>query len=153
MRMEIEVEQISKEDWRLMGEHAHRSTFAEKREAKDERIDFALIAVLKKSNLILGYVTCREVDSETVYWQYGGSFHDVRASIHNFKAYCLMLDYCAERYKRMSTLIENTNRPMLKMAAKAGLLIVGVRNFKGKVLLEHGIEWEADQKIQKVGGQ
>lgn len=133
----IEVKELTSEQWKYLARDAHGSVFNAEINPDNERIDFALLSVLSPTERIIGYVTCREVDHETIYWQYGGSFPTARASIHVFKAYRIMLNYCALKYKRMTTLIENTNKAMLKMAAHCGLIITGVRTFNGKILLEH----------------
>lgn len=40
-------------------------------------------------------------------------------------------------YRRIAFLVENTNEAMLKLAMRCGFLIVGLRTFKGLILLEH----------------
>lgn len=143
--MEVEIIQIPAHEWRArFSENAHKGVFGEHLSPGDERIDFALLAVLPEETQMLGYVTCKEVDRHTLHWVYGGSFDFQRGSIYNYRAYLQMLAHCGTTYKRMTTLIENSNEAMLKMAAKAGLKIIGVRNYTGQVFLEHGLEWAHD---------
>jgi hypothetical protein len=132
------VERFSREDWAGLAEATHATTFGEYIPKENLRIDFAIAGV--HENQIIGWATCRETDHETLYWQYGGSIYDNRASIHVYRAWTAMLDYCLKRYKRVHMLIENTNHAMLRLANKTGLLISGVRVFNGAILVEHGIE-------------
>ncbi|MNY47228.1 hypothetical protein D3C86_1824810 [compost metagenome] len=106
------------------------------------RIDFALMTEL--DGVPLSYMTCREVDEETVYMAYGGSFPSAKNTALSFQSYQAFIEYLSTKYKRATTLIENTNFPMLKFAMKEGLVITGLRNFKGSILLEHSIEWNKE---------
>jgi hypothetical protein len=105
-----------------------------------ERIDFAMI-VSNSDGVAMGYVTCREQDAETVYWQFGGAFPGTRDTLRTFQGYRAFVDAC-RNYKRITTLIENTNTVMLKMAMAVGFRVVGVRAYKGSILLEHLLEFE-----------
>jgi hypothetical protein len=135
----MHLEGYTAEEWQTFAENAHLICFNEHRPAEMNRIDFALLVVDGKTPQAYG--TFREIDSETVYMQYGGSFPETLNTVKSFQAYCLVLNYLKERYKRATTLIENTNLVMMKFAMKQGLRIIGVRNFKGSILLEHYIEW------------
>lgn len=139
--MNIEIFKLSKEQWSDISEKCHAATFKESKPKEWDRVDFALMAVDQEKNLMVGYMTIRELDHESIYWQYGGSFPEYRNTLIAARTYALFIKWCSEHYKRISTLIENTNKPMLKLAAHNGLQIFGIRNFKGKVLLEHGIEF------------
>ena len=73
----IEVEQIHPSDWKEMSENAHGMCFESDTPLQhEERISFALLA--SRKGVPLQYVTCREWDSESVYWQLGGSFPGAR---------------------------------------------------------------------------
>jgi hypothetical protein len=133
------VEQFSSDEWKVMAANAHLAVFDESRPAEMNRIDFALLAVEDEP---IAYGTFREIDNESVYMQYGGVFPPSRNSIKAYRAYEAILSKVRSHYKRASTLIENTNLPMMKFAMKAGLRVTGIRNFKGSILLEHSIEWE-----------
>lgn len=137
------VDQLSRDEWRILSEDAHKFCFSELRPSSLDRIDFALLA---QENLDpVAYMTLREIDSETVYLQYGGSFRP--GTIHSFRGYKLMLNRLKEMgFKRGQTYIENTNTPMLKFALKMGWLITGVRVFQDKdktsILTEQTINFE-----------
>jgi hypothetical protein len=135
----VRLEVYSSDEWKILAQNAHLACFNEDRSPEMNRIDFAILVV--DNDVPIAYGTFREVDSETVYMQYGGSFPNVRSTIKSFKAYCACLRYLKERYKRVTTLIENTNLVMMKFAMKQGLRIIGIRNFKGSILLEHFMEW------------
>lgn len=137
----MRIHKLSPQEWSIFSEQAHLLAFDEIRPFLSERIDYALLAT-SDENKPMGYVTVRELDDESVYWQFGGSFPETRGSMACLKGYRAFLDWHKERYARVATLIENTNIPMLKMAMKVGFLIVGVKNVQGKVLLEHSIEFK-----------
>lgn len=122
-----------------MSKNAHLISFGEKREPSIERIDFALLAV--SEHKALGYITCREADAETVYWQFGGPFPGTKGSSVSFRCYQAAVEWCKLRYDRVYTFIENSNKAMLKMALEVGFLIVGVRVFKGQILVELLLEF------------
>jgi RimJ/RimL family protein N-acetyltransferase len=129
----------SREDWKAVSEAAHLVCFGERKEVSMDRIDFAL--VVGENDAPSGYVTCREHDAETLYWQFGGAFPGTRSTSLSWKGYQALVDWCKTRYKRITTLIENTNIVMLKMAMKVGFRIQGVRVFKGQILVEHLLEF------------
>lgn len=135
----IEVKKLDRETWKELGENAHLIVFNEIRESSKNRIDFALLAV---DETPLQYVTCRELDDESLYWQYGGSFPSCRGTPKSFAAYKAIIDACkALGYKRISFLVENNNFSMLKFAIAQGCKIIGIRTFDGLVLLEHIMEF------------
>lgn len=137
----IKVERFSRAEWREFSENAHFVCFGKHKPAEWDRIDFALLVVDEEKPM--GYVTCREIDAETLYWQFGGAFPGTRDTHRSFRGYQAFVDYCKPKYKRISTLIENDNLVMLKMAMKVGYRIIGVRSFKGSILLEHLLEFES----------
>lgn len=135
----ISVDELSASEWAKWSEQAHGAVFDEHKPASWDRIDFALVA--RRGDQLLGYVTCREWDSKTLYWQFGGAFPGTRATSLSFQGYQALVDHCKRRYERITTLIENTNLVMLKMAMKVGYRIMGVRNYRGEILLEHLLEF------------
>lgn len=137
--MSIVVEKFSPREWEQFSETAHRICFKEHKPSEWDRIDFALM--VKNNSRLLGYLTCREIDAETLYWQFGGAFPQTKDTATSFKGYEAFVAYCKPLYKRVTTLIENTNTVMLKMAMKVGFRIVGIRFFKGTILLEHLLEF------------
>ena len=134
------VEKVSREDWARVSENAHLLVFGTEKPASHERIDFALICV--KGDNIEGYLTCKEMDHQTVYWQFGGSLPHVKGSLNSFRGYQLFVNWAQAHYKRVQTRIENTNTAMLKFAMKVGFLIVGVRYVQGSTLLELELEFK-----------
>lgn len=128
----IRVVKISGDDWKKWSEQAHAVVFHEKADASEDRIDFTLVVELEESARMLGYITCREHDSKTVYWQYGGAFPGTKDTAMSYYAYKKMVEWCGRHYDRITTVVENTNYPMLKMHLKTGFLIAGFRVFKGK---------------------
>lgn len=134
----MRVERFSQADWRLYSEKAHLICFGQHKPAHWDRFDFALLAVDHEKPL--GYVTCREHDPETLYWQFGGTFPETKGTIKSWRVYEALTNYCRSNYRRLTTLIENDNLTMLKFAMKMGYRIVGVRVFQGKPLLDHLLE-------------
>lgn len=138
----IEITQLDPDQWSVFSEDAHRSCFSEFRPAYTDRIDYALLAHDPQSRGILGYVTVRELDHEGVYWQYGGAFPSVEKGPLVYKCFLKFIETMRSKYKRITTLVENTNITYLKIAMKAGFRIVGVRMFKGSVLVELLLDFE-----------
>ncbi len=128
------------QEWEGFSENAHKIAFQEHKPAHFDRIDFALLAV-GRDETPAAYVTCRELDHASVYWQFGGAMPGSKGGIPAFRAYEAFVRHAKTHYERVTTLIENTNTPMLKMAMKVGFRIVGIRNFKGSILLEHLLEF------------
>lgn len=136
------VKKLSREEWITLSEDAHKACFQEIMPVNSEKIDFALLCV-DENNRPCGYVTCRELDHESVYWRYGGSFPETRGTVRSWTCYELMTNFIKEMgFKRISTLIENKNTVMLKFAMKIGYLICGLRNYQGLTLLEHVLEFK-----------
>ncbi len=138
--MILQVEELDQDKWAYLSENAHKIAFGKMKPAHTERIDYALI-VRTTSRGLLGYITCREHDSETVYWQFGGAFPGTKSTSLSFKAYAKCAEFCKERYKRITTVIQNDNIVMLKFAMKLGFRVVGVRTFQGNILLELLLEF------------
>lgn len=137
----IEVKRIEKHEWYQMAGKAHLAVFDETWDPDLERIDYALLTVDEKNSLIQ-YATLRELDRESVYISYGGSFPNYKGSVAALKSFQSILGWLYAHYKHVSFLTENTNFPMLKFGIKEGFRVVGIRNFKGKVMLEHFRERE-----------
>jgi len=135
----MRIDVYSPQEWSKHATLAHMLVFNEFRPSEMNRIDYAL--VIMDEDKPLGYMTIREVDSETCYIQYGGAFHDTKNSTMSFKAYNMLIDWLSNKYKMCTTLIENSNLVMLKFAMKVGFKIIGLRNFKNQILLENYIEW------------
>lgn len=132
------VTRLEPKEWEKYAALAHELVFNEIRDPKSERLSFALLAV--HDEVPAAYVTCQELDSETVYWQYGGMFPSVKGTINAFRAYQSLVRTCFDSYPRVCFRVENKNLPMLKFALKLGFEIVGVRVYKGKIFLEHVLE-------------
>lgn len=130
----IQVEQLFPDEWRSISESAHLAMFDEKRSSSMDRIDYAL--VLKDEKGLCGYCTCRELDDESVYWQYGGAFPGTHGTSKAVEVYMILVEWAHEKYKRITTLVENENVRYLKLAMHAGFRIIGCRNFGGKILVE-----------------
>lgn len=135
------TKKITNAEWQALSEQAHLVVFNEVKHASMERIDFALVAEDKDQSLC-AYTTCRELDAESLYFQYGGAFPGTKGTTKSFEAFKGFLRWAKESgYKRVCYYVENTNAPMLKLAMKCGFLITGVRTYKQHVLLEHLVEF------------
>jgi hypothetical protein len=138
--VELLVIKLPAEEWEKMAEDAHVICFNEKRPSYINRIDYALLVVDKMTERPLSYITVKEFDDETVYWQHGGGFPGT-IGIPAYRAYNACLQYSENKYKRIFTLIQNTNVPMLKMAMKVGFRVIGVKTISKDIMLEHLIEF------------
>jgi RimJ/RimL family protein N-acetyltransferase len=133
----MRVVRIPKESWHSLAEKAHLIVFNETKKPEMDRIDYALV-VESDAGIPMQYATCREHDSESVYFQYGGSFPGTKGSPKSLRCMEKIMEWAEfAGYKRISFLVENTNEAMLKLALRCGFLITGIRNYKGRVLLEH----------------
>ena len=137
----IEVDKLTPKEWAEMSQDAHKVAFEEVRKPDMDRVSFALLG--RENHIPLGYVTVRELDKESIYWQYGGAFPSSAKSPKVLTCYLKFINYCLELgYRRITTYIENTNKSMLKLAIEVGFLPIGIRTFKNQILLELILEGE-----------
>lgn len=99
-----------------------------------DRIDYALM--IEANDEAVGYCTVREMDEDSVYWQFGGGLPNVTESSRAVEAYKALIEWTHARYQRITTLVENTNVRYLKLAMHFGFRIIGCRMFRGDVLVE-----------------
>lgn len=130
----INVDRVEKSEWSTLSEHAHSAVFQEIRPKEWDRIDYALLAV--EDGSLYGYCTVRELDSSSIYLQYGGAFPPAAKSVKVYRAYSAFLAYFAARYRNVTTLVQNTNVSYLKLAMAFGFRIIGVRFFDGEIFVE-----------------
>lgn len=130
----LKVKKLSPEEWLILSEDAHLIAFNEKRPGDMDRIDYALM--VEDEGIPCGYLTARELDKESVYWQYGGAFPGTRSTSRVVLVYEALINWTLERYERITTLVENTNVKYLKLAMHGGFRIIGCRMFGGQVLVE-----------------
>lgn len=142
--MKLAVQQVLKHEWeKHCAVHAHRVVFGEIMPPEYDRIDYALLVLDTVANKPVGYITCRELDQETVYLKHGGAFPPIKDTVLSYSAFLLALAWLRERYKRITQLVENTNVTYLKMSMSARFRVIGLRNFQGLVLLELYTEGKA----------
>jgi RimJ/RimL family protein N-acetyltransferase len=130
----LEIIYYPAESWRNYAEAAHLAVFSEARPSALNRIDFAL--VVGRDATPLGYVTCRELDAESLYWQFGGAFPPASKSPVVLPCYRLFVEWCTGKYKRVTTLVASSNVTYLKLAMKIGFRIIGCRTVSGEVYVE-----------------
>lgn len=136
--MDLRLVKISKDEWKALASHAHLAVFSEKMPPEFDRIDFALLA-LKGSgdkDVPVAYMTLRELDAESVYMKHGGAFEPIKGTTVSMPCYVMMLNFLKEHYRRVTTLVENTNTVYLKMALSVGFKVIGLRYFGKSILLE-----------------
>ncbi len=138
----MKVVKYDKAQWDLVAEGIHKAVFGEYRPANLNRFDFALC--VWDEMIPVGYITCRETDSESVYISYGGVLPEVRRSSESQKGMELLVDYLKSNYARANMMVENTNVPMLKKAMNHGFLAVGIFNYCGSIYLDLRNEWGAN---------
>lgn len=138
--MSMVIHRMGAPEWRVLAERAHFVCFGKRLKPGWGRVDFALVGM--GADAPVGFITCREENSETVYLEFGGAFPETKGTAAVWRCYQQGIEYLLERYPRLTTSIENKNTAMLKLAMKVGFRIVGVRNFRGKVMLEHDLSME-----------
>ena len=137
----IIVHTVPKEEWTQLAPHAHLAVFGEGIPNTQDRIDFALLAVDGKTDDVLGYITCKEFSPETLYMSYGGAFPPSAKKMLAWRTYLELISTAFKRgYKRIFYSVANDNFPMLKMAAKGGSRIMGVRCLEGAIMLDQQLE-------------
>lgn len=142
--MSIKIVKLSAEEWKLLSMDSHAVVFEEKRPPYMDRIDFAIMTVDDETETPLCYVTVRELDAETVYFQYGGAYPSAKGTSKSYESYKQLIDWTRKRYKRATNLVVNENIKMLQFCFAQGFRIIGVRTFKGQVLCELLLEFEGD---------
>lgn len=130
----MDIKVVSKIDFDELVEKAHLVTFNETRPQEMNRYDFALLAV--EDEKIIAYGLCREFDGETLYLGFGGCFPEYQKSRKAVEWYEEAISWALQKYKRVTTLIENENVPMLRVAFHCGLRIIGVKLFKQQIFCE-----------------
>lgn len=129
------VKLFSRDEWLEKMDKCYLSSFGGLRPKYLEKCDFAL--VVERDAHPCGFVTCKEMDSETVYWQWGGAFEAIKKTTSVIESYLELIFRIKEMgFKRITTRIENTNIAMLKLAMRCGFLIVGTWCFRNEILLE-----------------
>ena len=130
------IDKIPLSEWKSKYmQNMYLESFGGERNDLIEKCDFVLIA--RNENIQpVAFITCHEMDTETIYWQFGGACDNIKKSIRVMSHYVHFLVWCMARYKRVTTRIENTNTAMLKMAIHCGFVVYGIWNFKNKIYLE-----------------
>jgi hypothetical protein len=82
--------QIHKDDWSDLAERAHLVVFGEVKKPEMDRLDFTLL-VESEAGVPMQYATCREIDKESLYFQYGGSFPGTKGTIQSLRCLELLL--------------------------------------------------------------
>jgi hypothetical protein len=134
------VRQISREQWAEVSEVVHAEVHDKHKPASWDRIDYALLVT--RGQEAVGYVTVRETDHETVYWQFGGGFGWARKSVLMLMSLKALVSWQLEKSKRITMLVENTNVSMLSLAMKIGFRVIGLRVVNTHVLCEMGMTSE-----------
>jgi hypothetical protein len=127
------VKRFTPEEWAPLAQDAHKALFGLERPQELNSHHFILGGF--GDGELGGYITCLEMDTKSVYIQYGGIFPNFSKSIHAFPAYLQLIGWLRAKYSRAMTKIENTNFPMLKMALQAGFVVMGTEFFEGKLFL------------------
>ena len=141
----IEVRKLSNEEWSKMAENAHLICFDEKRPSEMDRISYALLNV--DGEKVLNYCTVRELDSESVYWQFGGAFPNSKGTVHSARSYARNIKWTFDQgYKRITTYVKNTNTNMFRIQLKCGFLPIGMRTVQGDIYIELLLEAPSGQQ-------
>jgi hypothetical protein len=129
------VEKVSLDGWKKDWiDICYPLCFNSSRPKELEKCNYALL--VKEGAELVCFTTAIEMDSETVYWQFGGALEKFKKSFKVMTGYMLMVRWEKETHKRITTRIENTNISMLKMAMAAGFRVHGTWHFDGKIYLE-----------------
>ena len=136
----MEVRRLTKDEWANFSEDAHQVVFDEYRPKGFDRLDYVLLLV--EEDRVVSYVTIKEMDHFSCYWQFGGVMPDFRGQHKSYDVVKAFETYCREHYLRAGFLVQNTNKNMLVLAVKSGFSPIGMRTFKGDIFLEFTKEFE-----------
>jgi hypothetical protein len=140
-KSKLHVIQVTAEQWASsFSEEMHKLVFKELKPAFVDRISYALLIV--QAEEVVGYITVRENDHETVYWQFGGVLTRFRRGLLGSKCFEVALEWQKARSKRVLMYTENTNLPMLRLALAYGFLVVGTKTFRQHVMVDLMREFE-----------
>ena len=84
-----EIVRMTAEQWENYACEAHLLAFSVDRPTSFDRTHFALMYVKNKAPYM--FVSCHEMDAETCYIQFGGTFQPERKDPSAFRAYLKML--------------------------------------------------------------
>ena len=142
----IELRRLTPEQWYAFSEGAHQAVFGKQRDPWLDRISYALLA--SDGLDPVGFVTVRETDAESVYWQYGGALHQHRGP-KAVRAFQEILGFTASRYRRCTTYVKNDNVGYLHLLMKMGFRAIGCRFTYGDIYLEMFREFDHALQEQK----
>lgn len=135
MKHNYEVVRLGKSVWlKELSEKAHFSTFGMMRPKESERVDFALL--VSQDLDPMGYVSCIEMDSETLYWQQGGIFKHKQKSFGVYPSTRAIFNWSLKNYQYVQCRVTNQNLAMLHLGMKLGFRIVGTRCSNGILYCE-----------------
>lgn len=134
--MKVELDIVDAAAWTMLSDPAHKLIFGKSRPPEHNRIDFALVPYNAETEDPLAYATVRELDHESVYWQFGGAVPEIQNTVLASRIYRQMIAWTKERYRRVTTLVESENVRYLRFAMAHGFRVIGVRMFEGQVLVE-----------------
>ena len=130
----IEVKRLLPNEWNSYSESAHAIAFNEKRAPTMDRISFALL--VGDGVLPLGFITCLELNAESVYIQHGGATPASIGTSKSYEVWTVMLKWLQEHgYKTATMLVKNTNKKMIRFEMDE-FLVTGTSNFKNEVYIE-----------------
>ncbi len=139
--LNFEITKHSAEEWKQISEDAFSLVFNEFRPFGMNRIDYALVAVETDSDEICGFITCKELDGETVYWQHGGALPKYQKRIEVYRVFLQFLEWSRNHgHTKILTYVKNDNTAMLKFYMSLEAKIIGVKYINGEIFLEHLIE-------------
>ncbi len=137
----MKIVPLTPSEWQAFSEAAFQTVFGAVHDRRLDRISFALVMVDEEKDEPLGYLTAREMSAEDLCWEYGGAYPAKEKSVHVLRGYMMFARWCQTRYKRIFTLVENTNHRYLKLAMKIGFNIVGTRAQGGRLFVELSMEF------------
>jgi hypothetical protein len=140
--VDIELLRYTPEQWYACSAEAHYTVFQRIRPPWVERISFALVATYRDE--VIGYVTARETDAESVYWQFGGSM-DRSNAVRTVRGFQAILSDTRNRYKRVTTYVKNDNCGYMNLLMKHGFRAIGMRVFKEEIFLEFYQEFKGEE--------
>jgi len=135
------IKVISPETWKECSEKVHSIVHQTHRHPEFERIDYVLVS--NDNTDTYGYITVKEWDKDSVYWDFGGSI-PTASSVKVYNALMEAINFTFEKHKKITMHTYNENIPMLKLAMKAGFRIIGIKSIENNIFCELELEKKGD---------
>lgn len=134
--MKLSGDIYSKEYWEMYAATANKELFGDMYPDEVYKdYDFVVLVTNEDKDKVC-YSTVKELDKETVYLNFGGTFSKFRGKGLTNECFNKIVSCLKDKYKRLGLTCRTKNIPMIKVGLNEGFEIVGMRMVYGFVNLE-----------------